>query len=394
VTAARQPGSAPFVIHTRSADSTIVGTAFEISVAAGGTELKVSEGRVRFGNNAGAVQVDGGHASRCATGSMPSLPVHMDLGKIAIWRHKQPGENAPPAPAKLGISGGMFTLNGKPTFLLGVSYFDGRSWRASDLDDLKARRFNLIRIMLDLPGHGFFDAGGNLVHRQTLVDLSRACAERGIVVDATILGSSSFDGDFARRQIAARNAVAALGDEPNVFFHVVSENDGTTAISRHELGELISDIRARYPAVIVAASGIVGHLADDSGVNAANIEDVIRSGVMVLSPLFKRTDDWYDRTHQRVSAVRNHLASVGRDIPVYLQEENRRGDGDGGGDLPKDQFIHAAVSAVNAGAAGWVFHTRAGFFPALENASFFSNLDSEELAAINSLGDAVFGPLP
>src|SRR3712207_5370771 len=48
----------------------------------------------------------------------------------------QPTTKAAPPQVVVGVSGTHFTLNGEPTFLLGVSYFDARAWRLSDLDAL------------------------------------------------------------------------------------------------------------------------------------------------------------------------------------------------------------------------------------------------------------------
>ena len=73
----------------------------------------------------------------------------------------------------LGISGDNFTINGTPTFLLGVSYFDALDWRTSDLDGLHARGFNLIRIFLDWKtdngndAESIFDMAGNLKPTET-----------------------------------------------------------------------------------------------------------------------------------------------------------------------------------------------------------------------------------
>ncbi len=55
------------------------------------------------------------------------------------------GQQAP-SPFSVGVSGTTFTINGHPTFLLGVSYFDARAWRTADLDALHMRGYNLIRI--------------------------------------------------------------------------------------------------------------------------------------------------------------------------------------------------------------------------------------------------------
>lgn len=59
---------------------------------------------------------------------------------------------------------------------------------------------------------------------------------------------------------------------------------------------------------------------------------------------------------------------------------------------PKSEFLQAAREAVSSGAAGWVFHTHAGFD--LRSSSFLSNLDSVEKEVLDSLGAEVFGTAP
>ena len=50
----------------------------------------------------------------------------------------------------LGIEGTRFTLNGKPTFLLGFSYYAGlgasEEFIRSDLDDFQKHGFNWLRV--------------------------------------------------------------------------------------------------------------------------------------------------------------------------------------------------------------------------------------------------------
>ena len=60
-----------------------------------------------------------------------------------------------------GVSGDRFTINGTPTFLVGVSYFDATGWKTSDLDGFASRGINLIRIWLEdwsPGGNRFLDA--------------------------------------------------------------------------------------------------------------------------------------------------------------------------------------------------------------------------------------------
>ena len=74
-------------------------------------------------------------------------------------------------------------------------------------------------------------------------------------------------------------------------------------------------------------------------------------------------------------------------MPVYLQEEQRRGWTKVS--PPKSEFLQAAREAVNSGAAGWVFHTYAGFV--LRSKNFLENLDAVEREVLDSLGAVVFG---
>jgi len=56
----------------------------------------------------------------------------------------------------------------------------------------------------------------------------------------------------------------------------------------------------------------------------------------------------------------------------------------------RDQFWEAAREARDAGAAGWIFHTAAGFN--LVSTAFFDALDTEEQATVDGLADVVYGP--
>ena len=111
---------------------------------------------------------------------------------------------------------------------------------------------------------------------------------------------------------------------------------------------------------------------------------------MLITPHFERTPDWYDRTDDRVKSVKNNIRSADRNVPVYLQEEQRRGWTKVS--PPKSEFLQAAREAVSSGAAGWVFHTHAGFD--LRSSHFLGNLDSVEREVLDSLGSEVFRTPP
>jgi hypothetical protein len=315
------------------------------------------------------------------------------------------------AQTALGIASGKFTINTQPTFLLGVSYFDVMGWRASDLDALKARRFNLVRIFLDWKSstnrtRSHFNPDGSMKNTASLVDFVRACAARGIIVDATILHSGSNPSvdwtTSAFPQIAVRNAIRLLGPESNVFFDLVNEHNGFVAVgkawsdSHAVMKSLMTAARQESAGEILTYSSVsmvfngVGHIyrADDT-VIAPIADEEFATGIDVMSPHCGRESNWYSRTGARVANLRNFISSRGSPAPVYFQEEQRRGTGEGGGALPKEEFFQAASGAKNAGAGAWIFHTLAGFD--LTTASFFARLDPVENEIVNSLGQVVFG---
>jgi hypothetical protein len=266
-----------------------------------------------------------------------------------------------------------------------VSYFDGSNCQVSDFDALAARRFNLIRIWLDwgAPGDGrsFFDASGALVQGQKLLNLVRAARARGLVVDVTILDPGLTFGDVNR---ALAETATLLKDEPNVFFDVMNEHDhGGGPRSHADVAGFINTVRSIAPNRPITVSSTGGHL-----MSTANIDEEMNAGVDVVTPHFERTSDWFDRTDERVTFVKNHIASRGRNLPVYLQEEARRGHS--GLDPSRDQFLQATREARDAGAAGWILHTDAGFN--LGTSSLFGALDPVELDTVNSLADAIYGP--
>src|SRR5207244_12015875 len=137
-------------------------------------------------------------------------------------------------------------VNGQQKFLLGVSYFDASNWRTSDLDDLAARRINLIRIWLDWgtagDGRSFFDGSGALVQGSKLLSLVRAANSRGIVVDVTILDPGLTFTDVNR---ALQEVATALRDEPNVLFDVMNEHDHPAGPRTHaEVAGFVSTVRS------------------------------------------------------------------------------------------------------------------------------------------------------
>jgi uncharacterized protein (DUF849 family) len=182
-----------------------------------------------------------------------------------------------------------------------------------------------------------------------------------------------------------------------VFYDLVNEHaDDTNPSSRWShlhfptMQNLFNAARAEDPDAILTLSSSSGDhhiMRSDETVNATNINEELRVGVQILTPHFTRSTNWYDLTDSRVQTVKNYLASAGRNIPLYLQEEARV-DPEWVIPTSKDNFLQAVREAFNAGAAGWVFHTAAAF-DLRESKTFFDNLDSVELTVVDALANTL-----
>ncbi|MHB8520334.1 MAG: hypothetical protein ACYDH9_06215 [Limisphaerales bacterium] len=69
---------------------------------------------------------------------------------LAVANASRAADSTPASPTRLGIRDGEFTLNGKPTVLLGFSYYGARGAREDavrrDLDDAQRLGFNWLRV--------------------------------------------------------------------------------------------------------------------------------------------------------------------------------------------------------------------------------------------------------
>jgi hypothetical protein len=291
----------------------------------------------------------------------------------------------------LAIDGDRFTFDGAPIFLLGVSYFDARDWSVSDFDGLSQRGWNLVRIWLDWSDDGFFGPDATLSPdgATALLEIVAAARERDMIVDVTILDPEFLPGpDIDHRTAAATSVASTLLDANNVLFDIMNEHDhGGGPIDHAEAAAIVAAVRAVDPARILTISSTGGHLvAGDATVQTVEVDeelDVV--GVDVVTPHMPRTADWSPATGARVGNLRAHLRSRGVTMPIYLQEEARRGHS--GLDPSAEEFVGAAQMAVAAGAAGWIFHTDAGF--ELGVADFFASLDEVETIVVDTLPGAL-----
>ncbi len=293
----------------------------------------------------------------------------------------------------IGVSGDRFTLNGTPGFLLGVSYFDAKNWHASDLDEIHHLGFNSIRIWIDWADQGFFDPNGDWRAKQTLLDLIAAANRRDLAVDVTVLNSDPHTRNsfgVPQRGKVVRSVFSALKDSKNVIYDIMNEHDheGTPA-SHSDLKELIRIARSSNSNALITVSSTEPHLIDaDEMLQTRNVAEEIDAGIAMLTPHLRRSSNWYLVTAMRVKMLKDYLVQTGHVMPIYLNEEARRGYR--GFYPPAEHLLQAAQSAQAAGAAGYNFHTGACFD--LRTRTLFDQLDSEERKAVAAMPALIFGP--
>lgn len=298
-------------------------------------------------------------------------------------------------------SSGKAVLNGTQTFLIGISYLDATSWRASDIDAIASAGFNTIRIMtayaMDTYGaaRSVCDANGAIQtsQRDTVQALIDYAQTKQMVVYLTILTETT-DAVMltdAARLACVTNTVNAFKAEPLVLFEVMNEQP------RAEFWAHTPELYAAYQAAAKAACPMCYFGADadtpsiaptdaSATINTAYVARMLASGQDYIDIHEYRSANSLLITGARATALKNYLSSIGRSsVPVIFGEPDRRGFVQ---DPAASEFLTAAVQAKNAGVALWVFHH--GYFD-FSSSSLMSQLDSVELAVVAGMSAALSG---
>lgn len=268
-------------------------------------------------------------------------------------------------PTVLGTHGSRFTINGKPTFLLGISYYAGlgasEEFLRCDLDDLQRLGFNWLRVWATC---GFFDqdisvvdAGGGPREPQLdkLKRLVADCDRRGLVVDVTLTRARKTPGwglpNLEAHQRAVETVVTALREHPNWYLDLANERDvrDERYVPASELKTLRELVRRLDPPRLVTAS-FGGH-----DLTKEDLRESLETGRLhFLTPHRPRNPGSPGETEARTRECLGMLKTMGRLVPVHYQKPLRRGHVQGdpsAADLLAD--LHGALSG---GAAGWCFH--------------------------------------
>jgi hypothetical protein len=270
-----------------------------------------------------------------------------------------------PSATVLGVDGTRFTLNGRPTFLLGISYYAGlgakEEFVTKDLDDLQRHGFQWLRVWATC---GFYDQEISAVDAQgnprepgfsRLQSIVAECDRRGMVVDVTLhrdkSGKNGGLPDMAAHQRAVETIVTALQPHRNWYLDLANERDVRDArfVPIEELRVLREQVRQLDPTRLVTAS-LGGH-----DLTQEDIEDGLGIiGVDFLTPHLARDPESPSLTESKTRASLVLMQELGRSAPIMYQEPFRRGYERW--QPSADDFLLDLRGAKAGGAAGWCFH--------------------------------------
>ncbi len=269
----------------------------------------------------------------------------------------------------LGLEGTRFTLNQRPTFLLGVSYYGAlgaaEDFIRRDLDDLQRHGFNWLRVWATW---GAFDNDVSAVDSRgearppflgKLQWLVAECDRRGIIVDVTLTRGKRSDkslagGDllnFDAHQRAVETIVNALQQHRNWYLDLANERNvrDERYVSIKELTQLRELVRRLDPQLLVTAS-FGGH-----DLSKRDVQDsLLDAGHDFLCVHRPRHPKSPGQTEARTRELLTMAAELNRIAPVHHQEPLRRGWTDW--EPQAADFLTDLRGAIAGGAAGWCFH--------------------------------------
>jgi len=305
---------------------------------------------------------------------------------------------------ELAVRETRFTIDGKPTFLLGISYYGALGASPEivrqDLDDMQRLGFNWIRVWATWSGFGnavsAVDSDGKPREPffSRLRELVADCDRRGMIVDVTFSRGNGVSGaprlqTLASHRRAVETLVSGLKAKRNWYLDLASERNirDKRFVGFDELKDLRQAARRIDPARLVTAS----HAGDLSGEDLKQYLDTVK--VDFLSPHRPRDPRSPAQTKAITRQYLERMKELGRVVPVHYQEPFRRNFSRGWEPSAED-FLADALAARDSGAAGWCFHNgdnrqapdgrpRRSFD--LHQQRLFDQLDAVERKAIEAL---------
>jgi hypothetical protein len=279
------------------------------------------------------------------------------------------GASTAAPPTVLGIDGARFTVNGEPTFLLGVSYYGAlgapNEFVQQDLEDLNRHGFNWLRVWATWEGFGedvsAVDSAGRprAVFLDRLQRLVAECDRRGLIVDVTLTRGAASSGqapvgrlaDFEAHERAVESLLAVLRDHRNWYLDLANERDVGDArfVPLDELKSLRDMVRRLDPPRLATAS-FGGH-----DLEAKDLRDaLVTADLSFVCPHRPRGPESPAQTEAHTRQCLADMRLLGRVVPIHYQEPFRRGYG--AWQPSAADFLADLRGAVAGGAAGWCFH--------------------------------------
>lgn len=277
--------------------------------------------------------------------------------------------NHDPKPTVLAIQESSFTLNGQPTFLLGISEYAilgaPEEFIRQDLDDLQRLGFNWLRLWVTWKS---FDRDVSAVDAQgkprepylsKLQWVVAECDRRGLVVDVTLTrGNVSPDAisdgripNLPAHRRAVETLIDAIKDHRNWYLDLANERD--VRDDRHvpvaELEQLRELVRRLDPDRLVTAS-FGGHDLSKSDLR----DSLLTVGLDFVSPHRPRNPGSPAETERQTLKILGMMKELGRVAPVHYQEPFRRGYTSW--QPSAADFLTDLRGALAGGAAGWCLH--------------------------------------
>jgi len=303
----------------------------------------------------------------------------------------------------LAVTNTLFTLAGRPTFLLGISYYGGLAAPEDvirqDLDDIDRIGLNWIRVWANWRAFGAdaasVDVEGREIPRvmQRLKWLLSECCRHGIVVDVTLSRGDTANGPpqlatHEGHRRAVETLVTVLRPWRNWYLDLSNERNirDSRFTSFADLKDLREAVRALDARRLVTAS----HGGDISREELVHYLKEAR--VDFLAPHRPRTGESANQTQSQMQEYVRWMKELNCAIPVHFQEPFRRGYGKWSPAMT--DYLTDVRGAKASGGAGWCFHNGAERDTAegqprrcfdLRQRRLFDQLDKEERTTLEKL---------
>ncbi|MCD6505572.1 hypothetical protein J7M22_03000 [Candidatus Poribacteria bacterium] len=268
---------------------------------------------------------------------------------------------------KLGVEGTRFTINGEPTFLLGISFYGAlgasKEFILKDLDDMQRYGFNWIRVWATWSAFGndvsAVDPNGNPrePYLGKLRWLIEECDRRGMVVDVTLSRGNGITGPPRLQNLeslsrAVRTLLEELKPYRNWYLDMANERNirDKRYVPFEELVELRKLAKKLDPDRLITASH-AGDIGEDD-----LWRYLLEVKVDFISPHRPRNGRSPSQTADRTRGYIKLMKEIGRVVPVHYQEPFRRGFRPNRWEPKAEDFLRDLKGAKDGGAAGWCFH--------------------------------------